>query len=215
MINSFVFLDNHYPSVYPGNKLIPGNNPNQATQWFSTAGWDGPNGHREGYYTRVTPPFRGDADAVLLQTKKDWVNDWAPGTTRFESMLKSGGTYPTIEFLANEICHHEDVELAVDIAPIGAHLITLTAISCDMAGNCKIRYQDPNDPQHEQPAVDLFTSHTIDHPNELFFYFKAFGGSAFIRSAFAESPVPEPPTWLLFFTALSTAPIRKLLRASD
>jgi hypothetical protein len=49
MINSFVFLDNQYASVYPGNKLIPGNDPNRDAQWFSTAGWDGPNGHRDGF----------------------------------------------------------------------------------------------------------------------------------------------------------------------
>jgi hypothetical protein len=47
VMNSFVFLDNQYPSAYPGNKLIPGNDPNRDAIWFAgtpgLSGWDGPN----------------------------------------------------------------------------------------------------------------------------------------------------------------------------
>jgi hypothetical protein len=75
-------------------------------------------------------------------------------------MISSGGKgFPTIDFLANEIRDHEDVELVVDIAGDGAHIISLTAISCDKDANCSMRYQDPNDPTHEQMANNLFTSH--------------------------------------------------------
>jgi hypothetical protein len=188
MINSFIYLDNQYPNIYHG-MLIPGNDPNRAAQWFSTAGWTAPDGqHYDGYYSR-----KGNADTDLLQTKKDWVNSWAPGTSFFDYMI--GPLYPTVDFLANQIRDHEDVELVVDLAGDGAHLIALTAISCDAKGNCKMRFQDPNDPTHEQMA-NLFKGGS--HPNELGFYYPSFGRNAFIRDALAESPfLPEPSSWIL------------------
>ena len=207
MMNSFVYLDNRY-SIYSGNKLVPGNDPNRDGLWFAgtadgLGGWNGPNGHRDGYYTRTANVTSGYVP-ILLQTKEDWVNDWAPGTTVFHYRIGESDPnfYPTIDFLASQMEDHEDVELIIQTADgKSAHAIGLTDIQCDAKGNCSIRFQDPNDPTHEKHA-DLFT---FPGTNELGFF---YGGVNWgIQSALAESPTdhtmtPEPGTVVLLGSAL-------------
>lgn len=203
-INSFVFLDTYYPGVYGTGSLIPGNDPNRDALWLAgtpgLSGWTGPNGPRQGYYNRTGGG--GNPDQILQQTMEDWANDWAPGTTTFTSMIGSVNGFPTINFLADEMSHHEDVELIVDIAGDGAHALSLTDIACDNSTppNCSIRYQDPNNSAAEQSA-NLFNSPTT--PGELGFYYADGSANAFIRSAIGDSPVPEPSTWALFATGLA------------
>jgi hypothetical protein len=120
----------------------------------------------------TTTELEADPDQRLLQTMQDWVTDWATGTTRIDSMIGALNGFPAIDFLANEIRHHEDVELLVDIGTgAKAHALTLTAISCDAATppNCSIQYQDPNDSAVPQMG-NLFTSSA--HPNELGFFLR-------------------------------------------
>jgi hypothetical protein len=203
-------LANHnYPGLYAG-KLVPGNDPNRDALWFAGTpgldGWNGPNGPRQGYYTRSAgcALFVDPAncyDQKLLETKKDWVTDFAPGTTKFASEIgvlntfppSTGGNFPTTSFLSGEMQDHEDVELIIESSTF-AHVLGLTDIKCDANGNCSIRYQDPNDPTHEKSA-DLFKSKVN---GELLFLYN--GSPVEIRSAIAESPVPEPSTLLLVST---------------
>jgi hypothetical protein len=218
MMNSFVYLDNRY-TIYSGNKLVPGNDPNRDALWFAgTAdgggGWDGPNGHRDGYYTRTAGVTSGQ-DLILLQTKQDWVNDWAPGTTVFHYRIGESDPnfYPNIDFLAAQMEDHEDVELVIESADgKHAHAIGLTDIKCDANGNCSIRFQDPNDPTVEQ-KVNLFT---FPGTNKLGFAYN--GTNWFMRSALAESPVdhsktPEPTSILLLGSAVSLVITRKTRHA--
>src|SRR5437879_4677220 len=86
-INSFIFLENQYPGIYD-NKLTPniqGAKPNQTDPTdrdnFGVNGWQvGTNPPRQGYYARP-----GTVGGDYIQTKKDWFNDYAPGTTNFDS----------------------------------------------------------------------------------------------------------------------------------
>ena len=204
-INSFVFLDNYYPGVFAGS-LVPGNDPNRDALWLAGTpgldGWTGPNGPRQGYYTRLAS-CAGSADVascddqVLLQTIQDWVTDFAPGTTVFASMIASGNTFPpaggtgfpTTAFLSTEMQNHEDVELIIKSSTF-SHVLGLTDINCDANGNCSIRYQDPNDPNEK--SANLFKSGLT---GELLFLYE--GSPVEIRSAIAESPSPEPSTLLV------------------
>jgi hypothetical protein len=202
-INSFIFLQNEYPDVYDG-KLVPNYDEMTMTamedaQDFAFDGWQvGENPVREGYYERD-----GGAESDFLQTKKDWINDRAPGSTIFNSWWAGSpdnDRKPTITDLANEIRDGEDVEFFVRGDDF-YHVMTLTEVSCDMAMNCSIRYQDPNDPTVNQPSTPV----TIMDGMVMF---TGVPGSGYpeltvtIEAAFAESPIPEPATIVLLATAV-------------
>lgn len=196
-INSFAFLQKQYPGVYD-NKLLPNNDGMTNTdpvdsQKFGFDGWQvGANPMRKGYYNRT-----GTAEGDFLDTKMDWINDYAPGTTVFNSWWPDSPhnkRKPTIDDLAAEIRDGEDVEFFVQGENF-YHVMTLTQVACDMAMMCSIRYQDPNQPgTHQGPtpvtAMDgmlMFTG--VPGSN--------FAGKVTITAAFAESPIPEPGTMVL------------------
>ena len=200
-INSFYFLQIQYPGIYD-NMLLPnrtGNtDPIDATN-FAVTGWQvGANPRRLGYYdpARPTP---GDPKK-FLDTKMDWINDYAPGTTVFEAMwddsqgFPASGGVPTIDFLARQISAGEDVEFFIkgDLY----HVLTLTGIACDNGNvNCRVTYQDPNDPTTMQN-----TNVTFGAGSRLEFN---YGGNAvYISAAYAESPVPEPSTFVLLISGV-------------
>ena len=202
-INSFAFLQKQYPGVYD-NKLLPNNNAMTNTdptdaQKFGFDGWQvGANPMRQGYYMRP-----GGAESDFLQTKKDWINDYAPGTTVFNSWWAGSpdnNRKPTIDDLAQEIKDGEDVEFFVKGTNF-FHVMTLTAVACDMAMNCTIRYQDPNDPGTHQGPTPI----TVMDGMLMFTGVPGSGQpnlTVTITAAFAESPVPEPATVALFVFAV-------------
>jgi hypothetical protein len=200
-INSFIFLQNEYPNIYD-NKLVPNYDPMTNTSMmdaeaFADTGWQaGSNPMRLGYYQRaLLPGF--DAEEDYLDTKKDWFNDYAPGTTVFDSWFEGSpdnDRKPTIEDLAKEIKDGEDVEFFVDDGNGFFHALTLTGVFCDMAMNCGIKYQDPNQPTVEQDTL-------VSPMNGMLMFTgvpgSGFAGTVTITAAFAESPrVPEPSTIL-------------------
>jgi hypothetical protein len=192
-INSFIFLENQYPGTY-GTRLTPnvqGAKPNQTdlvdTQTFAAA-----------YYSRTGDPFD---DYVAVKT--NWFNFYAPGTTVVTSNYTGSASndgFPTVGFLTKEIQAQEDVELFVYAGDIG-HAIVLTSISCSSPTDCVIKYQDPNSPTVQQ-TTQLFVGSTLTFqglPGTGAQYNRTFFE---IDAAFAESPVPEPSTWILLGTAL-------------
>jgi hypothetical protein len=156
-VNSFVFLEKQYPKKY-NNKLTPNavtdlktgqvTDPKDA-QNFGFDGWPQPNPTFTGNYNRP-----GDVrEQVYLDTKMDWINYYAPFTTKFDSWFlgsTNNNRAPTISDLAGEMKDHEDVELWVK-GDSEFHVIILTDVKCDKDLNCSIRYQDPNGPTTEQP----------------------------------------------------------------
>lgn len=205
-MNSFTFLENQYPSIYDNkltpNKQMDGTDPMDA-QKFGFDGWQvGTNPARKGYYD-ATRPHNADYTDSFLQTKKDWINDYAPGTTVFDSWFAGSGDHdrkPTIADLAQEIKDKEDVEFFVKGGDGGNvyHVMTLTGVACDMNNACSIKFQDPNDVMNQYMRNVMVNMGMIQF-NDIF----GFPGAYTITAAFAESPkaVPEPSTLVILATA--------------
>jgi len=205
VINSMVFLENQYPTIYD-SKLLPNydplnnNDPTDAAN-FAVDGWKVDNNPaRQGYYTRGDDNNNQSLvwDTAYLATKMDWFGDYAPGTTAFASMWNGGAGYPTVAFLAQQIMQQEDVEFFVKDTgdPAGNtlyHALTLTGIGCTGANytNCSITYQDP-----QNPALNQNTAIAGTGPGGSL-SFNYDGSAVFIDAAFAESPVPEPSSLVL------------------
>jgi PEP-CTERM motif len=198
-INSFIYLENQFPTIYD-NKLTPnvqGMKPGQTDPTdrdnFGVNGWQvGTNPTREGYYARP-----GTVGGDYIQTKMNWINDYAPGTTMFDSWFvgsPNNTRLPTIADLANEVNAHEDVEFFIDGGTAGNHALTLTGVSCTGVNytNCSITYVDPNNPLVNQPAS------ITSGPNGL----AVDDGFGNVYAAFSESPVAEPATMMLMATGL-------------
>jgi hypothetical protein len=201
-INSFIFLERTHSSLY-GNSLTPSRLDNDNTDFtdafaFTEGTWQvGANPERKGYYAR----FPGDPNGLYLDTKRQWINDHAPGTTVFDSRYVGRGGRPTIDWLAQEISHGEDVEFFVNNdAGTFYHALTLTGIKCDAAGNCSVTYSDPNDP------TTMYNRDLTPGVGGRLEFNNPFGleGTVFIDAAFSESAVPEATTVFLLATGLGS-----------
>jgi hypothetical protein len=234
-INSFVYLKNQYPGMYGGTNIDKGNqaNPTAAANDFAVNGWMSPGGAmRQGYYQRA-----GDVDKNFWETKIDWLEDFAPGRTRYAGQVNApqtnpntwyqpGGVtvqsvYPTWPFLIQQMSTGEDIELVIRNAAGNGHAITLTGISfddmgamnglCDAGENCTLKYQDPNDPTNEKTVMAMF-----DGTNMRLKFTDAttFNAEVYIDAAFSESPVPEPATFVLIVWAAVNVLLARRARKS-
>jgi hypothetical protein len=79
--------------------------------------------------------------------------------------------------------------------------MTLTGIECDMAMNCVIKWQDPNDPHQDAPNETLAKVYTapvtVMGGMIMFGGVLGAGGTVTLTAAFSESPVPEPAAVIL------------------
>jgi hypothetical protein len=209
-INSFIYLEKQFPTIY-GNKLTPNYNAAANTDFtdannFGFAGWQvPPNPARQGYYPRP-----GGAESDFIATKKDWINDYAPGTTVFDTWWSGSPDHnraPTINDLAGEMHDKEDVEFFVQGTNF-FHVLLLTGVMCDAQMNCSITYQDPNDPAQANPNQTMAKTYTTNvtlGANNISFTGvpgSGFAGAVNVTAAFAESPVPEPGTCLLLIASV-------------
>jgi hypothetical protein len=200
-INSFIFLERTHPGLY-GNTLTPSRIGNANTDFtdafaFTEGTWQvGGNPERTGYYSR----FPGSANSLYMDTKMDWINDHAPGTTVYDSRYVGNGGQPTVAWLAQEIRDGEDVEFFINNnAGTFYHALTLTGIACDAAGNCFVTYSDPNDP------TTMYNRALSSGVGGRLEFTDPFGliGTVYIDAAFSESAVPEPTTLFLLATGLA------------
>jgi hypothetical protein len=213
-INSFVFLQNHYPGIYGDHLVAPGEDQTEARRW-ADLGWQvGSNPARTGYYRRTGDPYKN-----FWETKIEWIEDRAPGLTVYDAQIYSPGDsadtwlrgqdvefqYPDWQFLAGEIKDGEDVELIIE--PLdgtgGAHAITLTSVTfdsalggCETVGNCSILFQDPN-----HVSSPFFAEVTLTGGRLVFNDPFTFKEPVYIVAAFAESPIPEPSTAVLLLVS--------------
>ncbi len=211
-INSFIYLEKQFPAIYD-NKLTPNYDATTNTDMmdankFGFTGWQvGTNPMRQGYYARP-----GGAESDFLQTKKDWINDYAPGTTVFDSWWVGSPDHnrkPTIADLAGEIHDKEDVEFFVQ-GDNFFHVLQLSGVMCDAQMNCSIKYQDPNDPAQANPnqkMAKIYMAQITDMNGMLTFTGvpgSGYAGMVTITAAFAESPdprlIPEPDAFVLMLS---------------
>jgi len=200
-INSFIYLENQFPGIY-GNSLTPniaGAKPNQTDMTDATT------------LSNTSGPITDDTAGwnLFLQTKTNWVNTKAPGTTVITSEYAgspNNNAIPDINFLLQEIQDHEDVEMFISGGGI-AHAIDLVSIGCTVQNGCTMQYQDPNFPTTLQPLTQL----TAGPGGFLTFTgLPGFPQNTFytIDAVFSESPVPEPSAWILTAAALAAITFR-------
>lgn len=212
-INSFIFLQRTHPDLYV-NRLTPSRTGDENTSFtdafaFAEGTWQvGTNPERKGYYSR----FPGNPDSLYMDTKVEWINDHAPGTTVFDSMYVGNGGRPTIDWLAKEILDGEDVEFFINTdANDFYHALTLVGIKCDAAGGCAISFSDPNDP------TTLFNRDLTPGAGGRLEFDDPFGGAGktvFIDAAFSESAVPEPAVFFLLAAVFGGFVIVKVRRTN-
>jgi hypothetical protein len=218
-INSFAYLSRQFPTVYGNlpNGLLPNFNTTTNTdsvdaKKFAVDGWQvGMNPARIGYYNRT-----GGAELDYLQTKMDWFNDYAPGTTMFDSWWATPAgkpewasphntAKPTVANLVGALQQNKDVEFFVQRENF-YHVMTLTGIECDMAMNCAIKWQDPNDAAQAMPNQTMAKIYsapiTVTEGMIMFNGVLGAGGVVTMTAAFAEMPVPEPATMILIVIGL-------------
>jgi hypothetical protein len=218
-INSFAYLSRQFPGVYGNlpNGLLPSYNNTANTdsvdaKKFAVNGWQvGMNPARTGYYNRT-----GGAELDYLQTKMDWFNDYAPGTTMFDSWWATPAGHPewasphntakpTVSNLVGALQQQKDVEFFVQRDGF-YHVMTLTGIECDMAMNCTIKWQDPNDPAQANPNQTMAKIYsapiTVTGGMIMFGGVLGAGGTVTMTAAFAEMAIPEPATVLLLVVGL-------------
>jgi hypothetical protein len=194
-VNSFIFLENQYPTIYANDVLTPNYDPLTNTdqkdaQNFGFSGF----GPYQGYYPRP-----GDAYGDYIQTLEDWFTNYSPGNTILNAWYSGSNDYdyaPGILDIAGEIQANEDVEFFVQGTSF-FHVMTMTGIQCDQTNkNCTITYQDPNAPTVQQ------TANLIIAPDGSLSFTGVPGSgqpnlTVNITGMFSESPTPEPSTFVL------------------
>jgi hypothetical protein len=204
-VNSFVYLERRYPEIY-GGKLILGDGPEDRQSLIDTAD------ALAGEEFMNTDPVRGTHWTEFITGKQAWIDEMAPGSTVFHAQsgmvwnnprvpprpkpgYVSDSMFPGAHFLGEQIRDGEDVELLLD-SPDFAHWITLVGVVYDtVLQEGEITFIDPK-------TGSVRTARLYQNgadPNLTVDYYDDEGDlrSLSISVAVAESPIPEPHTFLL------------------
>ena len=163
MINSFMFLQQQYPSIYGTSA----GTPNALTTMGGMV--DSTSARNALHNSIASPALQGN----VLTAKQNWINTYAPGTTSIVGISSfsppgtlDGGTaaqgYSSsagmtfgasgsniLAFLTQQIKEGEDVEIG-----LFAHMMTLVGVGTDTTTNMPaIEYIDPN-----APATDSWSA---------------------------------------------------------
>ena len=205
-VNSFVFLENAYPTIY-GNSLVPLINGNTFYQDEVAAA-----NTLAGANYMSTCNCGGTYIEDFIMGKQNYINALAPNTTTYAAQISipwlvqrnpgpqpstnapqpiyvQASTDPTAQFIQGQIKDGEDVEVFVGYNAGGAHYLTLTNISFDTnALTGKIGFIDPGTGAYGTANITGVVGGVIQ---------TNYGGGAAIYAAVAESPVPVPAAiWL-------------------
>ncbi len=215
-VNSFVFLQNMYPSVY-GAKLVGLDPSNPPLHWQTLAG-----------DILAMDPYMGTCCNAgtsiekFILGKQKYIEDAAAGSTIYMAQMdrdwdltKSGGaakpgyvednTVPSVAWLQREIDDGEDVELLITYTDgrVGSHWVTLNEFT---SSEMTLNFIDPltGMPLKEGAVYDLISQGFRKYIH--ISYFDPLNPNnqvdAVITGAVSESPVPEPGTAALFLLAI-------------
>jgi hypothetical protein len=181
--NSFVFLQNRYPTIYD-NLLTGGNLVNTATTLGSDA------------FMMCSACTGGTLLSNFITGKQKYIESKVPGLTTYASLLNPG--FP---FLLGELQQNEDVELLLGFYDamnnrVGGHYVTLYGVSG--AGDPQaLSFVDPAGGVNQPNLAYVVVGGVI----QVLGYGPA-GSITRIDAAVAESPVPEPGTLTLLLFAV-------------
>jgi hypothetical protein len=208
-VNSFVYLQNAFPNTYK-KQLVPtvnGKKPSVAEQ-KAVANNLGTNYMKNCCGTSKGGTKIGD----FILGKMDYIEAQDPGVTTYAAQTpakwanvipkhpgtpKPGyvqdDTIPTLSFIAAQLKAKEDVEVLLDNDKGQLHYLTLTGINYDDVTNVgTFYYVDPlGGGRNNSKILGLGGDKFIQTD------YKLAGINSDIAGVVAESPVPEPGTWLL------------------
>ena len=226
-VNSFVYLQNAFPNTYtkPLVSTVNGKKPSAAEQ-KAVANNLGTNYMKNCCATSAEGTKIGD----FILGKMDYIEAQDPGATTYAAQTpatwanvipKHPGapkpgyvqdkTIPTLGFIAAQLKAQEDVEILLDNDKGTLHYLTLTGINYDDVTNMgTFYYVDPLGGGRNNSKIlgiggDMFIQTD----------YKLAGINSDIAGVVAESPIPEPGTWLLLGVGMAfLGPLLRGRRAS-
>jgi hypothetical protein len=217
--NSLVYLENMYPNLY-NRGLVPDNNP--ANGLIDTAEIDAVAGTLAGAnYMNTLPANGGTWQDMAIYGKYKYVEDNVPGVTSYAAQMSlawgwrndgtppivkpawvQDNTFPTWQFLYNNLVDKEDIEICINDGDWG-HCLTLTSLHWNdngdgiiQGGEATIDYIDPATGQWVGASPIFQGLDGLGGYNK--FFTVPYGGfqNAVLEMAMKESP--EPSTITLF-----------------
>jgi hypothetical protein len=212
-VNSLVYMENVHGDIY-GNSLIPhiAGNTEQEDQIAAA--------DIAACYMNCSGNGGGTGIFNFISGKQSYFDAYAPNTTYIENMnVFNNGIWPTFQFMYDMLAQGEDVELLVGFYNVntptvraGGHYVTLTGVSFGVPfanGNGTINFVDPNGGADfnnvalSTSAAPGFAGAIYNNQTYVPGYYTA------IEAVVAESPLPEPGTWLLL---LASVPVFVFMR---
>jgi hypothetical protein len=205
-VNSLVYMENAHGNIY-GNSLIP-HQPGNTEEEDQIAAAD-----VAACYMGCNGNGGGTGIFNFISGKQTYFDNYAPNTTYIENMnVFNNGIWPTFQFMYNMLAQGEDVELLVGFYNVrtptvraGGHYITLTGVSFGVPfanGNGTINFVDPNGGT-DFNNLSLTTSSAPGFVGAIYnnqTYVPGFYTA--IEAVVAESPLPEPGTWVFLMGAI-------------
>ena len=191
-MNSFVYLQNHYPGIY-GNSLIPVG----AGQDIIRA--------RELALTWMGTTIAGTTIRDWTWGKYNYLENYAAGKTMFHGQTTYAGwtvgkprpswaedMKPNWYFLYNQLFLCQDVEIGISWSSDMGHALTVTGLTWNDETNVgSISYIDPWD-------ATLYAGIPMNYSFvDNMLHFNYGGNNSWIDVALAESAVPEPSAFLV------------------
>jgi hypothetical protein len=209
-VNSFVYLQNQFPTVYT-TPLVPAGKEKDVANTLNSD------------FMKTCAPGRDCAPGTgiedFLLGKMDYIEKMDKGVTRYHAQMTDAwnpvthlgvakpdfvddNTRPTIDFLAAELKAGEDIELALKPGFGPGHFLTLTGLSFDTGtGMGTITFVDPDGGKVRSASITRAMGENVSIMVD--YQIREFP-TARIVGAIAESPakVPEPSSLLLVGSAV-------------